>query len=184
MTSQPTNTEVEALIDEISKWSGEFLNVDTSDMEYDGFNAKSVLKSFLSIKNSMKISNDEFRTDAVALVKIGLMKGNITAKTKKKMTKDGISRLDALLSKYNIKTGVAGSKLAKEDISIPRIVNSFPQIAVQLCHSEGLGKNFSAVSIPPLSLPSLKQLLFLLASLISLLFLMFFWNAMFTGLLR
>jgi hypothetical protein len=83
-----------------------------------------VWKHFATIKEKKGVSDAEFTRDIKDIIILGVMKGNLTEKNKKKMSEDGRKKAEALFTKWDLHMGsVEGLATA---VSLPRVLSAFP----------------------------------------------------------
>jgi hypothetical protein len=108
-------------------------SLDTSGIEafttlfaYAGFNPEMVHDHFASIVSAKGISDSEFSSDMRALIALGALKGNYTAKNAKKISEEGKTKANSLYRKYDMKQGSLGDN--KKAIILPRVLSAFPEL--------------------------------------------------------
>nr|QYF49531.1 MAG: nucleocapsid [Hubei sediment phenui-like virus 1] len=97
---------------------------------YEGFNPELVHQHMMMIKNDMGISDNEFVKDMLALVTLGALKGNYTARNAAKISDEGRKKADDLYKRYKMKTGGLGGD--KKAIILPRVMAAFPELTTRV----------------------------------------------------
>jgi len=97
---------------------------------YEGFNPEMVWQHMKDVMATKGINDQEFLQDMVALITLGVLKGNYTARNAAKISDSGRKKADALYKKYNLKIGsLAGDKKA---IILPRVMSAFPEMTTKI----------------------------------------------------
>lgn len=116
---------------------------------YQGFNPEMVMKHLLEIKQSASISDQDFNTDLVALLCLGVISGNYTSKNQKKRDEKGTKMADDLYAKYKLKMGSIGAD--KKAVTLPRVLLTFPLLTSKvslMCPEKNYPGPFNSSILP------------------------------------
>jgi len=147
-----TDAEITSLITTLRRWAINTIDWNQFDKyEFQGFNPETTVASFISCSKKMALAPGILEKDIITLVGIGIMKGNITKKNKKRMSEEGIKAYDELVARYGIST--TAKSMSASTITIPRTVAAYAGLAVRMVEKMGPkkypGKSFASSSLPP-----------------------------------
>lgn len=95
-----------------------------NEMAYQGFDPKVVANKLKSL-----CGQNDFLKDMSCLIVVAIDKGPKVEKIKRSLAPEAVKRFTELVVRYNIRS--TGSPLNRTDITLPRIMNCFPLIAVK-----------------------------------------------------
>lgn len=151
-----TEQDISSLVTKLRRWAINIIDWSQFDkFEFQGFNPETTVASFISASKKMKLADGVLEKDIITLVGIGIMKGNITPKNKKRMSEEGVKAFDELAARY----GISSSPKAKSasTITIPRTVAAYAGLAVRMVVKMG-PKKYPGKSFNSSFLPSFVQL--------------------------
>jgi len=129
MASSP---EISRILDLINRHDIEALKAETFDQfQYQGFNPIKIIESLAKVKSQQNVSDTQFKDDVCSMVAIGMIKGSVNSHNLTKMSEEGKKQLTDLNTKYQIQMG-GGRGLPASQITYPRVMAAFPQIAVRM----------------------------------------------------
>jgi len=130
-------SDIDRILSLINKEDIEALKAEDYDQfQFVGFDPQKLLATLLALKARDKISDESFINDIVQMVGVGLIKGNVNDHNMTKMSDEGQINLKKLMKKYSIHGGGAESK-SSDYVTFPRIVATFPHIAVRFTSTLG-----------------------------------------------
>jgi len=97
---------------------------------YEGFNPEMVWAHMKNIIDAKGINDQEFLKDMVAIITLGALKGNYTARNAAKISDAGRTKANALYKKYNMKMGSLGDD--RKAIILPRVMSAFPEMTSKI----------------------------------------------------
>lgn len=130
--------------------------IDASEMDafialfmYQGFNPEMVMRHLAQVRHEHNIPDHEFKKDIKTIISMGVIMGNYNKNNSSKISDEGKTEGDRLITKYKIKSGGVGRE--KKSVTIPRILATFPIIASRLqehCPVRDYGGELSANFLP------------------------------------
>lgn len=97
---------------------------------YEGFNPEMVWTHMKKIMDAKGISDQEFIKDMIAIITLGALKGNYTARNAAKISDAGRTKANALYKKYDMKMGSLGDE--RKAIILPRVMSAFPEMTSKI----------------------------------------------------
>jgi len=128
---------------------------DFDKFQYQGFDPYKIVAALAKIKADKNISNETFQDDVMQMVAIGMIKGSITEKNITKMSEEGQSSVNGLMTKYGMKKG-GGKNQPSNVITFPRVMATFPDVCVKMISVLG-GKEFRGGPFLSTRLPAFMQ---------------------------
>lgn len=116
---------------------------DMTEFLFEGFDPEIIMKELLSICKKKKITKKTFKSDMSTLIAICCNRGPINSKIKNRTSPEGVTRMNELIAKYNLKTDITSRDISRTDITPSRIVNVFPLATVDICHKSDYARDFS-----------------------------------------
>jgi len=146
-----TDNEITELITKLRRWAlGSIDWAQFDKYDFQGFNPEMTVASYIACSKKMSLGVDVLEKDIITLVGIGIMKGNITQKNKKRMSDEGIKAYDELVARYGIASSPKGK--SSSTITIPRTVAAYAGLAVRMVGKMGPkrypGKSFRSTELP------------------------------------
>lgn len=127
-----TRADVDRVLNAISRKDVEALRAeDYEQFQFQGFDPIKLASALLKIKNNKTITESEFFEDVFKMVAIGMIKGSVNEHNLTKMSDEGKNSITTLNTKYGIKLG-GGQGQASDVITYPRVMATFPDIAVRM----------------------------------------------------
>lgn len=152
----PTSADVDRILDLINSKDVEALKKEDYDQfQYQGFDPYRLLQSLMQMKDGKGISDQSFSDDVCKMVAIGLIKGNVNDHNITKMSDTGQKDLKEVMGKYSIKMG-GGRGQSAEVITFPRVMATFPHVAVKLTKVLG-GKQYRGGPFQSFELPDVMM---------------------------
>jgi len=147
-----TDGQITDLITKLRRWALATIDWAQFDkFEFQGFNPETTVASFISCAKKMNLADGVLEKDIITLVGIGIMKGNVTGKNKKRMSEEGQKAFDDLVARYGIET--SAKEKSATTITIPRTVAAYAGLAVRMVSKMGPkrypGKSFRSSDLPP-----------------------------------
>lgn len=127
-----TRADLEKVLELINKGDVEALKSEEFDQfQYQGFDPMKIVQSLAKSKADGNIDDVQFKNDVYKMVAIGIIKGSVNDHNMTKMSDDGKGDLNTLMKTYGIAKG-GGRGKASSVITFPRVMATFPDIAVRL----------------------------------------------------
>jgi hypothetical protein len=147
-----TDDQINSLIKKMRNWGMDRIDWSKFDkFEFQGFTPEKTVASLISTKLKMNLVDDAFHDDIITMVGIGIMKGNVTTKSKNRMSPEGKAEFEVLEKRYGIAEKAMGK--ASTVITIPRMVSAYAGLAVRMVSKLGPkkypGKSFKSEFLPP-----------------------------------
>jgi hypothetical protein len=105
--------------------------LDTADISniaslfaYQGFSAELVLSHLHDVKMKKSIPDHTFKSDMKTLLVATIVMGNVNNNNIKKITENGKTSIEELMTKYEIKKGSLADQ--KKAVTLPRLAATFP----------------------------------------------------------
>lgn len=96
-----------------------------SDFDYQGFNADSILREFLTRGKKANVSMTQMKQDITSLAALAHKKGSITENNYTKLAKTGQARYDVLAARYGLQKG-GGKGKGPDVLTVSRIGPTVP----------------------------------------------------------
>jgi len=146
-----TDAQITDLLTRMRRWALATIDWAQFDkFEFQGFNPETTVAAFISCSKKMNLADGVLENDIITVVGIGIMKGNITGKNKKRMSEEGIKAYDELAARYGISSSPGGKSAST--ITIPRTVAAYAGLAVRMVTKMGPkkypGKSFNSTTLP------------------------------------
>jgi hypothetical protein len=146
-----TDTQINDLVTKLRRWALAAIDWTQFDKyEFQGFNPETTVASFISLSKKMNLADGILEKDIITLVGIGIMKGNVTVRNKKRMSEEGIKAFDELVARYGIEH--SAKEKSATTITIPRTVAAYAGLAVRMVDKMGPkkypGKSFRSTELP------------------------------------
>jgi len=152
----PSEADIDRILSLINEHDIESLKKEDYDQfQYQGFDPYRLVQALYDMKEQKVIDDKIFAEDICRMVAIGLIKGNVNDHNITKMTDNGQADLKVLMEKYGIKKG-GGKGLAAGVVTFPRVMATFPDIAVRMTGVLG-GKEFRGGPFNSFVLPKSMQ---------------------------
>lgn len=137
----PSSADIDRILDLINTKDVEALKKeDYEQFQYQGFDPYRLLQALIQMKEGKNVNDQSFADDVCKMVAIGLIKGNVNDHNLTKMSDGGQKDLKDLMERYSMKKG-GGRNQAADVITFPRVMATFPDIAVRMTKVIG-GKEF------------------------------------------
>jgi len=109
---------------------------------YQGFDPIKTLIVLHQRKTEKGISDQQFKEDMGTMISFGLMRGNLKPNTLKKMSGEGIKRIQEIQNAYKIVNNIS-SDSSSDTVTIPRVINALPLMASRINESYSIGRDFN-----------------------------------------
>jgi hypothetical protein len=126
-----TSKQVTDLITRMRRWGLDLITWSKFDkFEFQGFNPERTVASIISSAKKMSLTEEAMHDDIITMVGIGIMKGNVTDRSKLRMSDEGQKEYDVLIKRYGIATSARGK--SSTTITIPRMLSAYAGLAVRM----------------------------------------------------
>lgn len=122
-----------------------------SIFEFQGFDPLTIQAVLIVVNEHFKGNMETLLSDIKFSIAACLYMGNLQEKSLLRRKEEGRSKIEYLASKYDIVTGTTGTSMSAETVTFPRIVASFPVLAIRMAWKvppNAVNREFLSMSIP------------------------------------